>query len=47
MKNKKLIAYDIIIFSKMIPQSGSIMGMDLGSKRIGIAISNENRTVSI
>ena len=31
----------------MIPQSGSIMGMDLGSKRIGIAISNENRTVSI
>jgi len=47
MKNKKLSTYNIIIFSKMIPQSGSIMGMDLGSKRIGIAISNENRTVSI
>ena len=47
MKNKKLITYDIIIFSKMIPLSGSIMGMDLGNKRIGISISNTERTVSI
>ena len=47
MKNKKLITYDIIIFSKMIPLSGSIMGMDLGNKRIGVSISNTDRTVSI
>ena len=47
MKNKKLITFDIIIFSKMIPLSGSIMGMDLGNKRVGISISNADRTVSI
>ena len=47
MNKKNLETYDIIIFLKMIPKLGNLMSLDLGEKRIGISISNKERTVAI
>jgi len=44
---KKLINFNIDEFIKQIPKIGSILGLDLGEKRIGIAISDENRSIAI
>ena len=41
---KKLINVNIDEFTKQIPKLGSILGLDLGEKRIGIAISDINRS---
>ncbi len=43
---RKLITLDIKEFSNMIPLSGSILGLDLGDKRIGLAICNDTRSIS-
>ena len=43
---RKLITLDIKEFSNMIPFSGSILGLDLGDKRIGLAICNDTRSIS-
>lgn len=43
---RKLITIDIIEFFHMIPDSGSILCLDLGDKRIGLAICNETRSIS-
>ena len=43
---KKLITLDIKVFSSMIPISGSILGLDLGEKRIGLAICNNTRSIA-
>ena len=47
MSNKNLITYDISIFTKIIPELGSLLGLDLGDKKIGISISNDTRTLAI
>ena len=44
---KKLINFNIDEFINQIPKIGSIIGLDLGEKRIGIAISDENRSIVI
>ena len=44
---KKLINFDINKFITQIPATGSILGLDLGEKRIGIAISDMNRSIAI
>jgi len=41
---KKLITYNIHEFNKLIPNLGCILGLDLGEKRIGVAISDINRS---
>jgi putative Holliday junction resolvase len=43
---RKLITIDIIEFFHMIPDSGSILCLDLGDKRIGLAICNDTRSIS-
>ena len=43
---RKLITLDIKVFSSMIPISGSILGLDLGEKRIGLAICNNTRSIA-
>ncbi len=43
---KKLITLDIKEFYSMIPISGSILGLDLGEKRIGLAICNNTRSIA-
>ena len=43
---KKLITINIEEFASMIPDSGSILGLDLGNKRIGIAICNDSRSIA-
>ncbi len=43
---RKLITLDIKEFSSMIPISGSILGLDLGEKRIGLAICNNTRSIA-
>ena len=43
---RKLITLDIKEFSSMIPILGSILGLDLGEKRIGLAICNDTRSIS-
>ena len=44
---KNLINLDINEFVKQIPAIGSILCLDLGEKRIGIAISDYDRSISI
>jgi putative holliday junction resolvase len=46
-KLKKLITLDINEFNNMLSNSGSILGLDLGEKRIGMAISDNNRSFAI
>ena len=41
---KKLITYNIDEFTNLIPNIGCILGLDLGDKRIGVAISDRNRS---
>ncbi len=41
---KKLITYNIDEFTNLIPNIGCILGLDLGNKRIGVAISDRNRS---
>ena len=41
---KKLINLNIDEFMNKIPEVGCILGLDLGEKRIGIAISDVNRS---
>ena len=41
---KKLIYLNIDEFINKIPEIGCILGLDLGEKRIGIAISDVNRS---
>ena len=43
---RKLITIDITEFFHMIPDSGSILCLDLGNKRIGLAICNNTRSIS-
>tara|TARA_B110000240_G_C13078267_1_gene274701 strand:- start:9 stop:515 length:507 start_codon:yes stop_codon:yes gene_type:complete len=43
---RKLITIDIKEFFHMIPDSGSILCLDLGNKRIGLAICNNTRSIS-
>ena len=43
---RKLITIDIIEFFHMIPDSGSILCLDLGDKRIGLATCNDTRSIS-
>ena len=43
---RKLITIDIIEFFHMIPDSGSILCLDLGGRRIGLAICNDTRSIS-
>jgi putative Holliday junction resolvase len=43
---RKLITIDITEFFHMIPDSGSILCLDLGDKRIGLAICNDTRSIS-
>jgi len=43
---RKLITLDIKEFSSMIPILGSILGLDLGEKRIGLAICNNTRSIA-
>ncbi len=43
---KKLINLNIDEFMNKIPKVGCILGLDLGEKRIGIAISDVNRSFS-
>ncbi|MDB9762134.1 Holliday junction resolvase RuvX [Alphaproteobacteria bacterium] len=43
---RKLITIDITEFFHMIPVSGSILCLDLGDKRIGLAICNDTRSIS-
>ena len=43
---KNLITINIEEFASMIPDSGSILGLDLGNKRIGIAICNDSRSIA-
>ena len=43
---RKLITIDITEFFYMIPDSGSILCLDLGDKRIGLAICNDTRSIS-
>lgn len=43
---RKLITLDIKEFYSMIPISGSILGLDLGEKRIGLAICNNTRSIA-
>lgn len=41
---KKLFTFNIDEFNKLIPNLGCILGLDLGEKRIGVAISDINRS---
>ena len=41
---KKLITFNIDEFTNLIPNLGCILGLDLGEKRIGVAISDINRS---
>tara|TARA_B110000261_G_scaffold52714_1_gene62272 strand:+ start:2921 stop:3427 length:507 start_codon:yes stop_codon:yes gene_type:complete len=43
---RKLITIDIKEFIHMIPDCGSILCLDLGDKRIGLAICNDTRSIS-
>ena len=43
---RKLITIDIKEFFHMIPDSGSILCLDLGDKRIGLATCNDTRSIS-
>ena len=44
---KKLITFNIDEFTNLIPDLGCILGLDLGEKRIGVAISDINRSFAI
>jgi putative Holliday junction resolvase len=41
-----LIAEDIAAFSRLIPPQGALIGLDLGEKTIGVALSDRRRSVA-
>ena len=41
-----MITDTVSLFSKILPQRGRVLGLDLGAKRIGIAISDPSRKIA-
>ena len=41
-----MITDTVSIFSKILPERGRLLGLDLGTKRIGIAISDPGRKIA-
>jgi putative Holliday junction resolvase len=41
-----LIAEDIAAFARLIPPQGALIGLDLGEKTIGVALSDRRRSVA-
>lgn len=41
-----MIYKEIVEFAKALPKSGSLMGLDLGTKTIGVAVSDQTRNIA-
>ena len=47
MQQNNMIHYNIQDFIQYLPHQGVIIGLDFGKKKIGVALSNYERTMSL